>query len=79
MSAEPSIKKHAETYEIRVEGHLDQRRVSDFNNLTVTHHLNGETALAGPIPDQAALYGLLNWLRDLGISLVSVNRLGPDL
>ena len=61
-------------YEIRVKGHLEQRRFNIFESLTITHHPNGETALSGPILDQAALYGLLNRLRDLGITLVSVNQ-----
>jgi hypothetical protein len=61
-------------YEIRIEGHLAPRRFQQFEDLVVTHQPNGETHLVGPIPDQAALYGLLNWLRDLGASLVSVRR-----
>jgi hypothetical protein len=63
------------TYEIRIEGHLALRRFQQFEGLVVTHHPSGETRLVGSIPDQAALYGLLNWLRDLGASLVSVKRL----
>ena len=43
--------------------------------MTVTHHPDGETVLVGPMPDQSALYGLLNWLHDLGAPLVSVRRL----
>lgn len=62
-------------YEIRIEGHLAPRRFQQFQDLVVTHQRNGETRLVGPMPDQAALYGLLNWLRDLGASLVSVKRL----
>jgi hypothetical protein len=63
------------TYEIRIEGHLAPRRFQQFEGLTVTHQPDGETRLVGPMPDQAVLYGLLNWLRDLGASLVSVKRL----
>jgi hypothetical protein len=44
--------------------------------MTAIYHANGETTIEGLIPDQAALFGLLNWLYDLGIPLVSVNRLG---
>jgi hypothetical protein len=62
-------------YEIRIKGHLAPRRFQQFQDLVVTHQPNGETRLVGPMPDQAALYGLLNWLRDLGASLVSVKRL----
>lgn len=62
-------------YQIRVTGHLGPHRFHGFDHLTFTHQPNGETIIAGPLPDQAALFGLLNWLYDLGISLVSVNRL----
>jgi len=72
----PSPRSRGQIYEIRVEGHLEQRRLSAFDQLQVTHLASGETALTGPLADQAALYGLLNWLRDLGIPLVSVNHLG---
>ena len=70
----PSPQPRGQIYEIRVEGHLEQRRLTAFDQLTVTHQPDGETALTGPLLDQAALYGLLNWLRDLGIPLVAVNR-----
>jgi hypothetical protein len=62
-------------YEIKVKSHLSPRRFCGFEGLTVTHQPNGETVLVGPLLDQSALYGLLNWLRDLGASLVSVRRL----
>lgn len=68
-------------YEIRIEGHLAHHRIPAFSELAVTHYPNGETTLSGPLLDQAALYGLLMQLRDLGITLLAVNRipaLGPD-
>lgn len=64
-----------EFYEIRVKGHLDKRHVKLIEDINVVHQPNGETVLTGAIPDQAALYGLLNRLRDLGVPLVSVNRI----
>lgn len=67
--------KEPTAYEIVVESHLASRRFQQFEGLAVTHQPNGETRLVGLMPDQAALYGLLNWLRDLGASLVSVKRL----
>ena len=62
-------------YQIRVEGHLAAHRFRGFDRMTITLQPGGETLIDGPFPDQAALFGLLNWLYDLGISLVSVNRL----
>jgi len=60
-------------YEIRVRGHLDSRRVRVCEQISVTHTPDGETVLVCLLSDQAALYGLLNRLRDLGIPLLSVN------
>ncbi|MEJ2331043.1 MAG: hypothetical protein P8Z33_14655 [Gammaproteobacteria bacterium] len=62
------------TYEIRVQGHLSPHRFRGFENLTA-NQADDETVLAGPFSDQSALLGLLNWLHDLGVTLVSVKRL----
>jgi hypothetical protein len=64
-------------YEIRVKGHLDQRWTAWFDGLTVTTQSDGTTALAGPIVDQAALHGLLQRLRDIGLPLISVTQTDP--
>lgn len=61
-------------YEIVVKGHLDPRRTHWFDGMALTVRASGETLIAGPIPDQAALYGLLSRIRDLGLELVSVQR-----
>lgn len=66
-------------YEIRIEGHLDRQWTAWFGGLTITPEDNGDTVLTGPVTDQAALYGLLKKVRDLGVPLVSVIRLGPIL
>lgn len=73
MSKSTLSSQQSEVYEIRIRGHLDQRRFKAFEDLLIIHNTNGETIITGPIPDQAALYGLLNRLRDLGIPLLSVN------
>ena len=62
-------------YEIRVAGHLDARWESWFEGLTLERLPNGETRLRGPLPDQAALHGLLARIRDLGLELLAVQRL----
>ncbi len=64
--------------EIRLKGHLDERWTDWFDGLTITRDANGETRLTGPVVDQAALHGLLRKVRDLGLPLISVNRLEPD-
>jgi hypothetical protein len=65
-------------YEIRVAGHLDPRWASQFDGLTPRQARDGTTVIAGPIADQAALHGILQRVRDLGIALVSVTRVDPD-
>lgn len=59
-------------YEICIKGHLNQRWSHWFEGLTIALKDNGETLLSGPVVDQAALYGLLIKVRDLGLPLVSV-------
>ncbi|MCL4248010.1 MAG: hypothetical protein KJ065_07665 [Anaerolineae bacterium] len=60
-------------YEIRVKGHLDKSWADWFEGLAISHKDHGETLLSGPLTDQAALHGLLNRLRGLGIELIAVN------
>lgn len=61
-------------YEIRVAGHLSPRWRAWFDGLTVTTDVDGTTVLRGPVIDQAALHGLLQKLRDMGIPLVSLHQ-----
>jgi hypothetical protein len=61
-------------YVIRVESHLDARHLRLYEGMTVTHLGSGETRITGPVVDQAALLGLLNHLRDLGVTLIAANR-----
>jgi hypothetical protein len=75
MSATPRDHHEPEQYEIRIKGLLDRRWSSWFEGLTITALDNGETLLAGPVVDQAALYGVLRKVRDLGIPLLSVMRI----
>lgn len=60
-------------YQIRIEGHLDDHWADWFEGLTITRE-NGNTLLTGRVVDQAALHGLLRKVRDLGMPLLSVNR-----
>ncbi len=62
-------------YEIRVRGHLDHSWSEWFADLTITALPGGETLLAGPLPDQAALHGVLARVRDLGLPLLAVHQL----
>jgi hypothetical protein len=62
-----------QSVEIRVKGHIDEHWSDWFEDLTVRHTEQDETILLGTVVDQAALYGLLAKLRNLGLSLLSVN------
>ena len=61
-------------YEIRIQGHISDSWASWFEDLCLHHAKNGQTVLCGPLVDQAALHGVLIRIRDLGLPLVSVNR-----
>jgi hypothetical protein len=65
-------------YELRVQGVLEPRWSAWFDGLRVTSDQAGQTTIAGPVADQAALHGLLAKIRDLGLPLLSVRRLDPD-
>jgi hypothetical protein len=67
-----------EYYKIKVRGHLDQRWSEWFADLTLTHLEGNETVLSGPLSDQAALHGLLERIRDLNLTLISVTSQGPS-
>jgi hypothetical protein len=77
-SASHGDRDESERYEIRIQGHLDNRWNGWFSGLTLTREDNGETVLTGPVVDQAALHGVLRKVRDLGMPLLSVTRVGSD-
>lgn len=60
-------------YDIRIRGHLDPHWSEWFDGMRIVDAERGETLLSGPLPDQAALHGLLTKIRDLGLTLISVN------
>jgi hypothetical protein len=77
MSKTPNSKidkSQSPAYEIRIKGHLGSQWTDWFEGLTITLEDNGDTLLTGPVTDQAALYGLLKKVRDLGMPMLSVNR-----
>jgi hypothetical protein len=57
---------------VRVDGHLDQHWSSWFGDFTLSHEDDGITCLTGAVADQAELHGLLTKIRDLGVTLISV-------
>jgi hypothetical protein len=68
----------AGSYEIRVKGHLAGRWAAWFDGLSFKHENDGTTVIQGAVADQAALHGLLQKVRDVGVPLVSVTRIEAD-
>ena len=65
-------------YEIRLRGRLESRWAAWFDGMTLSQEPDGSTLLSGPVVDQAALHGLLQRVRDIGLPLVSVRYGEPD-
>jgi hypothetical protein len=78
IHASAGNRQEARRYEIRLKGHLDSRWVPWFDGLSITNESDGTTVIHGAVVDQAALHGLLQKVRDMGLPLVSVTELGPD-
>ncbi|NTU84384.1 MAG: hypothetical protein HGA45_34315 [Chloroflexales bacterium] len=67
------------TYVLRVQGALEAHWAAWFAGMVVTSDADGTTTLAGPLADQAALHGVLRKIRDLGLTLISLERRGAAL
>lgn len=71
------------TYIFQLEGHIDRRWESVFEGFSITHQFGSDqrpiTVMRGPVIDSSALYGLLGRLRDLGVTLISMQIAGPDV
>jgi hypothetical protein len=65
-------------FQIKIKGHLGPQWMEWFEGLSITLEEDGNTLLAGPVTDQAALHGILKKVRDLGMPLLSVNSVGTD-
>jgi hypothetical protein len=78
ISAREHTMQAPEYYEIRVEVHLDESWSTWFEGMTICHEESGETVIAGQLPDQTALHGVLMKIRDLGLPLGEVKRVDID-
>jgi hypothetical protein len=67
-----------ERYEIHIKGHLSANWSDWFDGLTVTNLDQGESLITGPVPDQAALHGLLGRVYSLNLTLLGVRRVAPN-
>ena len=65
-------------YQLRVDGHLGDHWSAWFGDLALSHESDGTTSLSGVVSDQAELHGLLMKIRDLGVTLISVEVIDPS-
>jgi hypothetical protein len=65
-------------YQIKIKGHLDDTLAAWFEDMTVSNLEEGIALLSGPLPDQAALQGILNRISNLGLTLISVNAVSEE-
>ena len=72
------MRSSVHTYQIRIQGHLNDSWVSRFEGLTLQRDEDGEKILRGELPDQTALHGVLMVIRDLGLTRVEVKCLDCD-
>jgi hypothetical protein len=79
MHEHDSTKSAAPQYLIRVKGHLEARWATWFDGMTLAIESDGTTTIHGPVVDQAALHGLLQKLRDVGIPLISLTQVEPHM
>ncbi|RPI79256.1 MAG: hypothetical protein EHM41_24000 [Chloroflexi bacterium] len=77
MAAEQN-RNYSVIYEIKIQGHLDTRWYEWFYGMTITHEQDGSTTLFGPLPDQVVLHSVLDRIRDMNLSLISVNQIVSD-
>ena len=77
-SGSPNDRRDGGRYEVRLKGRLDGTWADWLGGMSLTHASDGTTVLTGPVADQAALHGLLQKLRDLGVTLISVNESQTD-
>ena len=73
--ASPDTRRELGQYEIRLKGHLETRWAAWFDGLNLTQESDGTTVIRGSVIDQAALHGLLNKVRDLGLPLIAVTQI----
>ena len=76
MTNDPETGRHS-IYQIKIKGHLDNEWSEWFEGMTIEPVDGSYTIMTGPVVDDASLHGLLKKIRDLGLPLISVNRVEP--
>ena len=67
-----------EIFQIKIKGFLDDKWADWFDGFTITHNIEDETILIGPVSDQGALHGMLAKIRDLRLPLISIKMLPSE-
>lgn len=65
-------------YEIKIKGYLEERWSDWLGGLEISHDGHGNSLLRGVVSDQAALHGILNQIRDLGLTLIELRPQNPE-
>lgn len=73
-----SEEPRTESYRLRVRGHLDDHWAASCADFVLARHSDGSTTLTGPVTDQAELHGILARIRDLGLTLLSLEKVAGD-
>jgi hypothetical protein len=76
--ADEQKKNTCESYEIKIQEHLDTKWSEWFYGMTITHEGDGATTLCGPLLDQTVLHSVLDRIRDMNLQLISVVKIGSD-
>lgn len=71
------FRSESRNYQVRIEGHLSPQWINWFDGMSIKLEEDGNTLLSGQVIDQAALYGLLRKIRDVGMPLLSLNEIHP--
>jgi hypothetical protein len=76
--ADEHKKDAVEIYAIKIQGHLDTKWSEWFYGMTITHEREGATTLCGRLPDQTVLHSVLDRIRDMNLTLISINQIVSD-
>jgi hypothetical protein len=76
--ADEAKENTSELYEIKIQGHLDTNWSEWFYGMSITQSRDGVTTMRGLLPDQTVLHSVLDRIRDMNLSLISVNKIVSD-
>jgi len=75
MNGETTHQPPAPIYRVEIEGHLDRSWAEWFDGMAIDQQPNGMSVLSGSVTDQSALFGLLKKMHNMGLTIISVQRI----